>query len=414
MKKTKLNVVILGLHYAPEPSGNAPYTTSLAQGLTELGHSVHVLTGFPHYPAWSVPSEYKGWTIREKIDGVPVTRFRHHVPSRPTALSRLHMELSFGIRLLTARWGNPDVVIAVSPALFSTGLAMLRARVGWKRPPVGIWVQDLYSRGIVETGGRQGVFSKLALLVESHVLRSATGVVAIHDRFAEYVVHSLRAPAESVKVIRNWTHLPQAPKSDASATRLRLGWGADEVIVLHSGNMGKKQGLENVVEAAKHAEADGSAVKFVLMGDGNQRESLVQKAGGTSRLSFVDSLPQEDFQAALHAADVLLVNELPGVKDMSVPSKLTSYFTSGRPVIAATDPGSVTAHEIEASGAGLRVDAGDPRALIRAAESLAANPELARELGANGLQFRNETLSKTAAIAHYDDFILTLVESRGR
>lgn len=279
---------------------------------------------------------------------------------------------------------------------------------------MGIWVQDLYSRGIVETGGNQGVFSKLALFVESRVLRSATGVVAIHDRFADYVVKSLRAPAESVKVIRNWTHLPQAPDSDAFATRRSLGWAADEVIVLHSGNMGKKQGLENVVRAAKHAEAEGSAVKFVLMGDGNQRESLMQMAGETSSLRFVDSLPQSDFQAALHAADILLVNELPGVKDMSVPSKLTSYFTSGRPVLAATDPGSVTAHEIEASKAGVRVDAGDPVALVQAAESLAANQKLARELGANGLQFRNETLSKTTAIAHYDDFILTLVESRGR
>ncbi|MGR0159134.1 glycosyltransferase family 4 protein [Paenarthrobacter nitroguajacolicus] len=405
--------MILGLHYAPEPSGNAPYTTSLAQGLTDLGHSVHVFTGFPHYPSWSVPSEYKGWTIRESISGVPVTRLRHHVPARPTALSRLHMELSFGMRLLTTRWGKPDVVIAVSPALFSTGVAMLRARLGWKRPPVGIWVQDLYSRGIVETGGKPGLFSKLALWVESQVLRSATGVVAIHERFAEYAVESLRAPADSVRVIRNWTHLPEVSLADPSATRSRLGWGDDEIIVLHSGNMGKKQGLENVVEAAKYAEAIGSHVKFVLMGDGNQREFLEQKSGGTTQLSFVDSLPQSEFQAALQAANVLLVNELPGVKDMSVPSKLTSYFTSGTPVLAATDPASVTAQEIMTSGAGIRINAGEPQALVLAAESLAADEALSHQLATNGLLFCNETLSKTSAIAHYDDFILTLAESRG-
>ena len=69
----------------------------------------------------------------------------------------------------------------------------------------------------------------------------------------------------------------------------------------------------------------------------------------------------DDFQVALSAADFLLVNELPGVKDMAVPSKLTSYFNAGVPVVAATDDGSVTAAEIATSGGGVRVDAACPQ-----------------------------------------------------
>jgi glycosyltransferase involved in cell wall biosynthesis len=178
--------------------------------------------------------------------------------------------------------------------------------------------------------------------------------------------------------------------------------------------MGKKQGLGNVIEAARVAEATRSRVRFVLMGDGNQRKTLESDGQGLERLDFLDPLPQQDFQAALEAADVLLVNELPGVRDMSVPSKLTSYFTSGRPVVAATDKGSVTSDEIVASGAGLRVDAGEPSSLVSAIESLSNDEALARKLGAMGKNFRDETLSETLAIGRYDDLITSLALSRGR
>jgi glycosyltransferase involved in cell wall biosynthesis len=250
--------------------------------------------------------------------------------------------------------------------------------------------------------------------IESWILRSADGVVAIHDRFESYIVHSLNVASRDVKVIRNWTHLPKSPAVGQQQTRRELGWSSEDVIVLHSGNMGKKQGLDNVIEAARVADERHSNVKFVLMGDGNQRETLEAKAAGLSSIRFVDPLPGEQFQRALAAADVLLVNELPGVKDMAVPSKLTSYFNAGLPVIAATDAGSVTASEIKVSGGGIRIDAADPARLVDAAESLAQDKELASRLGAQGLLFRYETLSEEAAVGNYNDFITSLASSHGR
>lgn len=413
MNEPQLKITILGLNYAPEPSGNAPYTTSLAEGLAAKGHKVRVLTGYPHYPQWRVHSEYRGWSRQEVIRGVPVRRLRHHVPRRPTGLTRLHLELSFGLRLLFSSWGKPDVVLLVSPALFSTGVALVRARFGLRRPATWVWVQDLYSRGLVETG-QSGMLSKFAMKLEAKILGMANGVIAIHERFARHIVDELGLPVASVHVVRNWTHLPNIAEADRAATRRQLGWLEDDIIVLHAGNMGKKQGLENVVEAARHASLTGSSARFVLMGDGNQRPSLLQHGNGIANLSFLDPLPQDEFQAALLAADVLLVNELPGVRDMSVPSKLTSYFSTGVPVIAATDEGSVTAEELKTSGGGVRVDAGDPAALVKAAESLKRDVSRAANLGANGLRFRHETLSESAAIAHYDDLITSLASSRGR
>jgi colanic acid biosynthesis glycosyl transferase WcaI len=412
--RSKLRITLLGLNYAPEPTGNAPYTASLAEGLAAAGHTVHVVTGYPHYPEWTLKKGYSGWASSEVINGVRVQRLRHRVPSTPNPLARLHMELSFGLRLIFARWEKPDVVLLVSPALFSSALAMLRVRLRPNRPALGIWVQDLYSRGVVETGTGGGRLAWLSSAIESLILQSADGVVAIHDRFKQHIVNSLNVPSDDVKVIRNWTHLPSSPESSRDEIRARLGWAPEETVVLHAGNMGKKQGLENVVNAARLAQEKDSPVRFVLMGDGNQRRNLQTMAADLKHLQFVPPLPDREFMEALAAADILLVNELPGVRDMAVPSKLTSYFNAGVPVIAATDEGSATAGELEFSRAGMRVDAADPHALLEAAEELWNDRNAANAMGSRGLKFRHETLSEATAIGHYNDFITSLARSRGR
>jgi colanic acid biosynthesis glycosyl transferase WcaI len=170
-----MRITILGLNYSPEPSGNAPYTSGLAEGLREAGHKVHVITGYPHYPEWRLRDGYTGLTSKEEIGGIPVTRVRHFIPRKPTAMSRLIMEFSFGLRLILARWHSPDVVLLVSPALFSSGLALLKAKFGAHRPRVGIWVQDIYSHGVVETGTGGHRLSQAMSMVEGFILRSRRG-----------------------------------------------------------------------------------------------------------------------------------------------------------------------------------------------------------------------------------------------
>lgn len=403
--------LILGLNYSPEPTGNAPYTTSLARGLAAAGHPVSVMTAHPHYPQWKVYDGYGGWRTQEVHEDVTVTRLAHYVPSRPGNLKRALSELTFGLRVLGARWHRPDIVLLVSPALLSSAVAMLRLGRA-KRPASLVWVQDLYSLGVKETGTGGGRVAAVMKAIESWTLRRATGVIVIHDRFKQYVVNELGVPEASVTVIRNWTHLAEAPPVDRAATRAKFGWRDDEIIVLHAGNQGVKQGLENVIDAARLADERGAKIRFVLLGDGNQRSMLGERAAGIERLQFIPPLPDLEYQHAMTASDILLVNEKPGIAEMAVPSKLTSYFSTGLPVLAATDEGSVTAGEIAASGGGVRVDAGVPDALVEAVLALAADPEHARQLGANGLSYRRNVLSREAAIAAYDKVIRDVYDQR--
>jgi colanic acid biosynthesis glycosyl transferase WcaI len=406
-----MRITLIGLNYKPEVTGIAPYTADVAEGLSARGYDIHVVTGFPHYPQWVPDPRYAGATIEETVDGVHVTRHRHYVPGSMTITQRTHLELSFGSRVARSRIPASDVVVCVSPALMSTGLVLSRFKAQLHRPALGVWVQDLYSRGVIETGTMHGPSAGATTNLESGILRAADGVAVIHQRFADHAVAGLRVAANKVTVIPNWTHMPyQAPMSRDHARDL-LGWSRDSVIALHSGNMGLKQGLENVVEAARESDRRGGPVQFVLMGDGNQRQMLEELGAGITCLSFVRSLPEKEFRAALDAANVLLVNERPEVSEMAVPSKLTAYFGSGSPVVAATTEGSVTHQEVRSAGAGVRVDPANPSALLDAVVDLAASPEKSAQLVRSAQGYLQHNMSREVALDRFQEWVHALANA---
>lgn len=414
MPHRTVKVAILGINYAPEPTGIAPYTTGLAMGLAKRGHDVRVLTGYPHYPQWKRDENSSGFRSSEDMDGVQVRRLSHFVPSRLSWTGRAVMEVTFGLQLLTTRWGRPDVVVCVTPPLLAVAMAAVRARLTSRRPAIGIVVHDIYSRGVTETGAASG-FAAIAInKVESSAARLADGVAVIHPGFTADLTQHLGVEARRIREIRNWTHIDPPDPVASAAFRDAHRWGADEVVVLHAGNMGYKQGLENVVAAAELASRSDSRARFVLLGDGNQCASLQAAGAGVRALEFLPPVSEEEFPAALGAADVLLVNERTGVAQMSAPGKLTSYFSAGKPILAATDEAGFTAQEIMASGAGIRVPADRPDLLLAEALRLGTDRALAAQLGEAGRCYSAAFLSAATALDRYEEWIVDLAESRQR
>lgn len=412
-----MKILIVCLNYAPEPSGTAPYTAGLAQGLLAEGHQVRVIAGIPHYPQWTNYTGFTGLRRDETVDGVPVTRVWHTIPSASggPGLGRAVMEATFGLHSVLVGWGRPDVVLTISPALISSGFAMARTRLSIHRPRGAVWVQDMYSTGLNELGDKGKAAAAVFKTLERAVLGMADGVSVIHERFRRYVVDEVGVNPEKVVVNRNWAHLRTDPHGvDVQEMRAKLAGDPARPIALHAGNMGAKQGLENVVEAAKVAERRSSDVMFVLVGDGNQRARLEELGAGCANLRFAPALPDAEFRAALEAADVLLVNEKAGVKEMAVPSKLTSYFRVGRPVVAATADEGSCADEVRAAGAGPVIASGDPALLLETVESVLADSDGAATYARSAMDFAAANLSAESAIAGFSRWLGGLAARAGR
>jgi glycosyltransferase involved in cell wall biosynthesis len=244
---------------------------------------------------------------------------------------------------------------------------------------------------------------------ERALARRAGRVGIIAEGFRRYL-EAGGVASEKIERLRNWTRRVDPAESPAE-TRRRLGWSSDEFVALHGGNMGHKQGLDNLLDTA--ALLRGAGVRIVLAGDGNDRNRLERRARelALTNLDFVDLQPPGRWEEVMQAADVLLVNQRESVTDMSLPSKLTSYFAAGRPVVAAASGTSETAHEIRSAGAGLMVPPADPAAFRKAILSLKNDRARAEELGARGKRYAETVLLADTILGEYESFLYALLES---
>jgi colanic acid biosynthesis glycosyl transferase WcaI len=384
-------VLVVGINYWPEPTGIAPYTTGMAEYLADQGAKVTVLTGVPHYPGWRVPDPYRRrLASRERRNGVDILRLRHVVPREMTALRRAGYEATFlthaAIRGLRQR---PDLVLASTPALGGAlAAASVSRRVGC---PLTIVVQDLMALATEQSGIKGGGrLTAATARLEGVALRAATTVAVVSDTFVP-AVKAYGVEPQRIALLRNWTHITRASLTRDEA-RARLGWPTDQFLAVHTGNIGLKQDLGNLVEAARLLS--GSSVLVVLVGDGSQRRALESQASGLRNVRFTGLVADDLYPVVLAAADVLIVNERPSVGEMALPSKLTSYRAAGRPILAAVSDGGASHRELLSSrGAAWTIPPGDPAVLAtalatlaqdgvrREAMSVAATASAARTLG---------------------------------
>lgn len=404
---TGLRILISSSYYWPEEAGSAPYLTGLAEHLSTRGHDVVVATGFAHYPDWR-SSAHGRLSASETHNGVRILRRWHYVPRTQSAAQRAAYEFSLlvsGSTTLFRRW-RPDTVVGTCPSLAGGALAAAAARR--YRVPYGLVFQDLMGRAAEQSGVSGGArVAGLVRNVETKLARGAKAVGIIAENFRTYLEEGGVRSAD-IQRLRNWTHRVE-PEETRADTRARFGWAEDEFICLHGGNMGQKQGLDNLLDTA--ALLRDGRFRITLVGDGNDRPRLETEARrrNLSNVEFIGLQGPGRWEAALQAADVLLVNQRASVTDMSLPSKLTSYFAAGRPVIAAASAESETAGEMEAAGAGSVVPPGDPTALRDAIFALRDDRARAAELAASARTYAEATLSQESALAGYDDFVARLV-----
>jgi glycosyltransferase involved in cell wall biosynthesis len=404
----RVRIAVFSTYFWPEETGPAPYVTEPVRYLVRQGHSVEVWTGFPHYPAWRARTR-RAPARREEVDGMVIHRRLHYIPRTQSAARRAAYEGSLTLGALTglAVGTRPDVVLGVTPTLSG---AIAGAAAGARfSVPYALLVHDLMGRAAEQSGVAGG--GRVATLVrpaELAAARRADRIGIIADGFRSYFTGA-GIPDERIVRLKTWT-LGRDPTETRDAVRARLGWGADEFVVLHGGNMGHKQGLGNVIDAAAALSGD-AGLRVVLAGDGNDRPALERHAAALrlGNLQFVEPQPWGAYEAMLEAADVLIVNQRASVGDMSLPSKLTSYFAAGRAAVAAVAGGSETAREVERSRGGVVVEPDDPRALAAAIQSLREDPARRAALGENAREYAARHLGAAAVLPEYESFLAALV-----
>lgn len=404
-------LLILGMNYAPELTGIAPFTTGLAEHLAERGHRVTVATTFPHYPQWAFQTPYeRRWHAVEDRHGVEVRRSRVLIPQRGRAVSRIAYDTSLAV----GAFGNalplrrPDGILCVSPPV-QLGLAAAVLARRW-RVPLTLLLQDLPLDAALAVGMlATGPAYRLGRRMERLAYAAADSIVVISAGFGANVRRYHGVPDDKLTVIPNWSDTERIrPLPPDPALRRQLGADVGDFLVLHTGNLGEKQGLTNAVLAAEHARPT-ARVRLAFVGDGSHRPQLQQLATtrGIRNVGFLPLQPAEVFPRLLGAADALLLHQRANVVDSVAPSKLLSYMAAGRPVVAAVHPASEAATVVRAAECGVIVPPEQPEPLAAAIADLAARPAIARTLGANGRRYAEANYAKARVLAQLEAALLT-------
>jgi colanic acid biosynthesis glycosyl transferase WcaI len=396
-----LRIVLYGINHSPEPIGIGKYTGELAAWLASRGHKVKVVTAPPYYPQWRILSGYRRyWYSVDRRNDVDVLRCPLYVPANTGGPRRiLHLgsfAASSGPAVIYRAMTGADVVMTIAPTFLCAPLGLIAARlVGAK---AWLHIQDFELDIALNSFLRLGKQARrIALRLESTVLRRFDRVSAITPRMVDLAVKKGVAAERSV-LLRNWVDTREIfPLSNPSPLRKEFSDG--RIIALYSGNFGSKQGLEDVIEAARMLVAREDIV-FILCGDGAGRDGLLAQAKGLPNVRVRDLLPAEQLNSLLNAADVHLLPQRAEYADLVMPSKLLGILASGRPVVASARPGTQLAAVAEACG--LAIEPGQPAEMAQAVVRLADDPGLRGRLGAAAREYAVSNLDRDGILVAFE------------
>ena len=350
-KENSKSILFIGYNFTPELTGIGKYSGEMMHWLAEKGHNCCVITAYPYYPYWSVQEPYRKnrfWysmeTKQYESGGqLQVMRCPMYVPNNPSGLRRILSDLSFTVtakfRLIPLLFKEKyDWVISVAPSFQFGMIGVLYKKLKGARHLYHI--QDLQ----IEAAQDLGLVRSQRLLnilygIERYIFRNSDAVSSISEGM---IARIERKAQKRVMFFPNWTETNDFfPLKDTAGLKQRFGFASTDWVVLYSGGIGEKQGLEAILYAAD-AMRSQKRMQFVICGTGPYKRNLASKATemDLKNVHFMPLQPKEDFNAFLNMADLHLVIQKAQASDLVMPSKLTTILAVGGVALVTASSGS--------------------------------------------------------------------------
>jgi putative colanic acid biosynthesis glycosyltransferase WcaI len=389
-------VMFLTPAYYPEPVGSAPVVTDMAEWLVANGWDVNISTLRPSYPENIVFEGFREGELDEQnINGVRVSRKFSPPPAGGGIWRRLQFELIAFLQMLriSFRRENADTthIVSICPSI----LVVLGAWIfsGKSRRHVTV-VHDIQS-GLARSLRFSSVplIPKLVQWAERIVLNRADHIVVLTEE--------MEAKLKEIGIKKPMMILP--PHVDERVL-FPLDRPENPVpTLLYSGNLGRKQGLDQLVDLARVLDRRGSKVKIIVRGTGNHAQELKDLAvsAGLTSMTFEDFVPKERLNQSMSAADIHLVPQLPEGADFAVPSKIFAIMSSGGAFICTAHCDSPLGRLAQRTDAFVLTPPNDAEAFADTVQDLLQDRQKLENLGRRGRQYIEENLTRDMVMERF-------------
>jgi glycosyltransferase involved in cell wall biosynthesis len=296
------------------------------------------------------------------------------------------------------------VIIASSPQLL-VGLS------GWwlaytRQVPLIFEVRDLWPESLtaVGVGSEDSLLHRTLAAIAKFLYERSARIVVVTPAFKDHLVRRWHVPAEKIDIVENGveTDLFAAAQPATNLSLRRELRVESRFLVSYVGTMGMAHGLKTLVDAAVKLQSQNPSVLFLLIGEGAEKESIkaLCQSRGLANVQFLDQQPREKIPAFISASDacVVLLKKTEVFKTV-MPTKMLESMACARPVILGVEGQSQEL--LQEAGAGLVVEPENADALVSAINHLAANRELARELGEKGRAYILQKYSRSSTARKY-------------
>ena len=394
-----MNVLIVTPYFFPEHL----VINGLCTELVNRGHEVTVITGKPNYPDGKY---FKGFGIFSKIKSIYNGAVVYRLPIIPRGKGTGFMlslnYLSFVLvgslfSLFHFKKYDFSLVFAGSPITSAIPAIVHRALFGTK---LYLWVFDLWPETVEGTGKLKFEFLRKSLYPLVKFIYSKSDGIYISSRYMKQSILEKFNSSET-DLIR---YFPQWAEDDFFDKNVDVHKYAslmpDGFKIMFAGNIGYGQDMPSIIKAAQILKEYGY-IKFIILGDGSEKEYLVQKVKElnlSDTIYYLGSYPVEEMANFYYHADMMLLilrDEL--IYSYIVPAKLQSYLASKKPVAAMIN--GEAADIIKRSKCGVVVNAEDYKAFAEEIIKISKTPgSYLDEMKQNGFAYYEKTFNKKMVI----------------
>lgn len=271
--------------------------------------------------------------------------------------------------------------------------------------PYLITVQDIYPESLLTGHNYPKVVEKcvksLFLPMDKYYTSHAVKVRTISDEMADYMSQTRGLPRNHYVVMNNWQNdedFEYVPKNNVTGNRL---------VFAYVGSVNVHANVDLIIKAFHKTNLDKAELR--IYGGGNRKEQCMAlvKELGAENISF-DLVSREEVPAIQAKADVTVFALPKGNGGICLPSKMTSYMLSGKPILASIDKGSTAERYINEAQCGFAVEPDNLEALTEGFRKFGKmdNATL-NQMSENSRRFAEENLTRKANLPK----VIEIIES---